>query len=324
VIEAANYIDTISRGAGAKIKKRAEHLEAGTRDWGYPVDLNEWLRFEIGAKEKVRALKSSALSIIGQGDEDAKNHLWRTAARAFVLVEILRSYRPLEHSRDSFLHAKRQLANACPTEQALRSLILPKLVEFDDRPSRVYDDQGSSGQAILKKAIEVKGRETGPAAMLTPKGTWLHHPMSNTPGVIGFKKRSDLQGIYTCHASGGCIPVAFLYGGKDDKPLDGVSLIHVPGGDYRAADWAGMALGTDPTRIVVFLSSKNNTSESDRKRYKKFLRDGLNYPEDLILFHLCSNGVNHGVDRGGHFGTVPDKFGSTSKEEKDFPDMEAN
>jgi hypothetical protein len=326
VIEAAEYINKISPGAREEIKKRAAHLEEGYGDWGYHMDLNEWLRFEIGAKEKARAWKSSALSIIGQGDKDAKNHLWRTAARAFILVEILRSWRPAVVSYDTFLHNTRQAATYYPTEQALRNQILPKLLQLNAGKYRVYTDQGS-GQEILKKASDVKGREAGPAAMLTPKGTWLHQPMSNQPGDIDFTSRQDVQGIYTCYASGGCIPVAFLYGGKDGKPLDGVSLVHIPGGDFRDVNWKGMALGGDPSSIVVFLSSKNNASpEDDRKRYKKFLRDSLNYPEDLILFHLCSSGVNHGVDRWGHFGTVPDKFASfsMSMEKKVFPDQDAH
>jgi hypothetical protein len=332
--EAVNYIKSIDLEAGAKIRKRVEALKEGFRDRGYAVDLNEWLQFEIGAKEKARVWKSSALSLIGQGDKDAKNHDWRTAARAYVLVEILRSYRPLGgQTKDSFLFLKRQEANACPTEQALKNLIRPKLFLFRARKYRVYTDQGSGGPGALIKAIGVGKRTNvegktngGPAAMLTPMGKWLHQPMSPEPGNIDFKNRSDLQGIYTCSASGGCIPVAFLYGGKDGGPLDGVSLIHIPGGDFRdaAVNWRAMTRGRDdPSSIVVFLSSMNTIDqEADQKRYKKWLRDALNYPEDLILFHLCSSGVNHGVDRLGQFGTIPSesKYSSNSTEEKVFSD----
>jgi hypothetical protein len=329
VTHACNYINTISPGKGTQVKTRADKLEAGLAKWGWPIDLNEWLTFEIGFAEKTKALKSSAMSLVGkQRDPTAKSKGWRNAARAYVLLEILLSYRPLADraSTDNLLALARQTANANTSETTLQGMIQTQLGKLDSRKYRSYNDRASSGQAtILKKAADVKGQDTGQAYMLTPKGKWWNQPMGYEPKLINFKG-SAVQGIYTCDASGGCIPVAFLYSGKDDAELGAVGLVHIDGGNYEGVQWSNMAGGRDPSSIVVFISTKNNSTDNDVERYREWLGDILNYPEDRILFQLCSSGVNHGVDRQGRFGTVPNNIATSVVvgQEQDFPAQAAH
>jgi hypothetical protein len=127
--------------------------------------------------------------------------------------------------------------------------------------------------------------------------------MSIEPEIIDFHKRPDLEGIFSTTASGGCVVVAFLYGGKKGQPLKAASLVHVPGGNPPAVNWTKMCFDDHtPSTIVIFLSNMNSLGGPEEERFASYLNKPLNYARGLILAHRTSYTVDHGVDKWGNFG----------------------
>lgn len=296
--ESIQYIQGIDATKALSIQRQATRVAAQEL-------IKKWLKIPIGTEEKAKALIAPVVPQI-----NAKNSGYRRAGRALLLLELIYDYHG-NGSVESFLAQRRAAILQYNDESRLRAAIQTKLngltpFVITGTTFRSYSDRGSNVAPVALNALSINGHQTGAPAMLTPtSGPWLHVFMSNTPGMVDFAQSPNVDGIFTTAASGGCIAVAFLFGGKKGQPLRACSLVHVPGGNPATAEWNKMALGTKlPSTIAVFLSTKNNLSSGDKDRFRQHLTNHLNYPESLIMFHECDNSVNHGVDRWGNFGSA--------------------
>jgi hypothetical protein len=295
--DSINYIKAIP-----VVRQKALAVERHAGRVGAARLVQEWLKFPIGVEEKIKSL----VPILG----NTKDENYRKAARTLLLLNLLYDYHG-DGPVNDFLTRQRQRILAIENEQTIKTEITNKLCELASVPIttahyRVYDERSSTGQVVLCSAYSVDGRQSGRLrSMLNARGTWLHHPMAYEPASINFAEKPYIEGLYTLSASGGCIVVAFLYGGKKGQPLKGASLVHIPGGDYDKIDWSDMKVGDkQPSSIVVFLSTHNLTNiDNETRRALELLTEKLNYSEQLILFHICEY-VNHGVDKWGHFGSA--------------------
>jgi hypothetical protein len=304
--DSIDYIKALPGKASWEEKLRRHATRIGTSRL-----VEKWLKFPIGTEEKLKTMIPSFLPSKIQ-PENPKDKAYRKAARALLLVELLYDYHGMPDV-NVFLIQRRAAISLMQDEQTIQAAIIAKLnslqrFQFTSTTYRIYDDRNSTAAPVSCNALGVNGQQTGLApAMLNPRGKWWHHPMRNSPGIVRFAEKQNMQGIFTTSASGGCIAVVFLYGGKIGQALKAASLVHIPGGHFPSADWNKMAFGDkQPTSIVVFLSTQNNLGDIDDQSAKAltFLTEILSYSEQLVLFHICSSSVNHGVDKWGNFGSA--------------------
>ena len=245
-------------------------------------EIEKVLKIPIGAENKLKSVATKIKAEVkGDADTarlDAKTKEWRTAARSLLALAIAREYKG-GISLDEFLEVRRKDLLKIATEGELREKIKQKVNSPVDGQSggiapgvnkpRLYvgTDRGLGTEAFIHKDLPDFNAEP----IIFPGGTWAYDAWeskgdlgkSQQPHYIDFAANPHVMGIYTTSASGGCFPLAVLYGGGCGQPYKAAVMVHLPGGDSKDVRWEDMKFkggsgSTVAARVLLNIPTEGN------------------------------------------------------------------
>jgi hypothetical protein len=122
------------------------------------------------------------------------------------------------------------------------------------------------------------------------------------PTLVDFADSPATRGVYTIGATGGCVPVAFVYGGNNGGPIAAIHMHHLYGDQQDGAKYWTALKGSraeTPSAVVVYLY---DATGGDRDRMTKQVQL-LNFPTNIITFYHDGLG-KLAVDKWGRFGSI--------------------
>jgi hypothetical protein len=123
------------------------------------------------------------------------------------------------------------------------------------------------------------------------------------PTLVDFTQSPATRGVYTIGATGGCVPVALIFGGNNGGPIEAIHMHHLYGDQQcKAQYWAALkGTRTDtPSAVVVYLY---DAIGGDRRRMMTEQVQLLNFPTNIITFYHDGLG-RLAVDKWGRFGSI--------------------
>ena len=246
------------------------------------------------------------------------------AAQSLLLVRLAYEYRGHCPIKEFAKAQKKELKqyHRDKSNFEIRNLLKNRPPQLSGSQERCYRAQNSEQpqHAYLRDALPADG---GPLVVRTKyAGEWVYsNPHSNAIWTADFSSDRKLIGIYTEGAAGGCVPVAFCYGGSLGEPYRVIKMVHIQGGDYEKVTWDQMKIGEEqPTSIVIYAYVR--TDDLTFRGLLSFL-EGKHYARRSMTVYSDHGGDNSGsgilaVDKWGHFGTFIIRNKDSRKETKEW------
>ena len=232
---------------------------------------------------------------------------WRTAVRALLVVQCVFDFRG-EKNLAQFIAEQRTTDMEIATELEVQNRIKMRLQQGHAYQAplaeRYYltNQQNGTSEAYLFQPLPHGGN--GPR-LLVPNV----EPMEVCPGLcvekptlVDFKESPATRGVYTVGATGGCVPVAFVYGGRHGGPIEAIHMHHLYGIQYAKPEYWTALKGkrTDvPSAVVIYIYG-NSVGDCDWGKDQVQL---LKFPTNIITFYHDDQG-KLAIDKWGRFGSI--------------------
>ena len=232
---------------------------------------------------------------------------WRKAVRALLVVQCVFDFRG-EKNLGQFIAEQRKTDMAIATELEVQNQIKTRLQQGHAYQASLADryylttQQNAASEAYLFQPLPHGG---GGPRLLVPNidpmavcsGLWVEKPT-----FVDFKDSPATRGVYTTGATGGCIPVAFVYGGSHGGPIEAVHMHHMYGVQHMDLKYWTALKGarTDvPSAVVIYIYKADG---GDRERSIEKIKL-LKFPTNIATFYHDDQG-KLAIDKWGRFGSI--------------------
>jgi hypothetical protein len=232
---------------------------------------------------------------------------WRSAVRALLVVQCVFDFRG-EKNLAEFISQQRKTGMDIATELDVQNQIKTRLQQGPAFQAPLADryylttQPNTPSEAYLFQPLPHSG--SGPRLLVPnvePLAVCSGFRVED-PTLVDFSQSPTIRGVYTIGATGGCVPVAFVYGGSTGAPIEAIHMHHLYGDQQTVAKYWTALKGTrvgNPSAVVVYIYDAGG---GDRDRMMKQILL-LGFPANIVTFYHDGLG-RLAIDKWGRFGSM--------------------